>query len=227
MIPSSGDLARPRARARRVTAAALLAVALGGGLLGCGTGPHPAKVGAHVSATSAPRPSGVPALPASKPVRVSIPAASVDTGPVLELGLADDGTVEVPTVAQADRVGWYDKGVTPGETGPAVLIGHYDTAEGPAVLKDIAKVRTGDRVTVTRADGSTATFTVRELQQVDKKNFPTRRVYGNTDRPELRLITCGGDLRDGHRPDNIVVYADLTSSTPSSTPSGASATRRP
>ncbi|MEV5239037.1 class F sortase [Streptomyces cinnamoneus] len=200
-------------RTRRAAAAALLAVALGGGLLACGNGSHTAKAGAHVSATTAPRSATVPALAASKPVRVTIPAASVDAGPILDLGLADDGTVEVPSVEQADRIGWYDKGVTPGETGPAVLIGHYDTAEGPAVLKDVAKVRTGDRITVTRADGSTATFTVRELQQVDKKNFPTRKVYGNTDRPELRLITCGGDLRDGHRPDNIVLYADLTSTT--------------
>ncbi|MCA6093290.1 class F sortase [Streptomyces sp. SCA3-4] len=200
-------------RPRLAAAAALLAVALGGGLLACGNGSHTAKAGAHVSATAAPRPSAAPGLAASKPVRVTIPAASVDAGPILDLGLADDGTVEVPSVEQADRIGWYDKGVTPGETGPAVLIGHYDTAEGPAVLKDVAKVRTGDRITVTRADGSTATFTVRELQQVDKKNFPTQKVYGNTDRPELRLITCGGDIRDGHRPDNIVLYADLTSTT--------------
>ncbi|MEU7132001.1 class F sortase [Streptomyces sp. NPDC046261] len=196
-------------RRRRCGAAALLVVALGGGLLACGS--RPGDAGAHVAATAAPRPATTVApLPASKPVRLSVPAASVDTGPLLELGLADDGTVEVPSVEQADRIGWYDKGVTPGETGPAVLIGHFDTAKGPAVLKDIARLKVGDPITVGRADGSTATFTVRELQQVDKKDFPTRKVYGNTDRPELRLITCGGDLRDGHRPDNIVVYADLT-----------------
>ncbi|MEU4208630.1 class F sortase [Streptomyces sp. NPDC026206] len=206
-------------RPRRGAAASLLVLALGGGLLACGTGTHAA--GAHVAATTAPRPTATVApLPASKPVRVSVPAASVDAGPLLDLGLADDGTVEVPSVEQADRIGWYDKGVTPGETGPAVLIGHFDTAKGPAVLKDIAKVRTGDPITVTRADGSTATFTVRELQQVGKKNFPTRKVYGNTDRPELRLITCGGDLRDGHRPDNIVVYADLTATKAAAAPGG-------
>ncbi|MFI9236265.1 class F sortase [Streptomyces sp. NPDC053079] len=202
--PSAGS------RPRRGAAAALLVLALGGGLLACG-GAKTGNAGAHVSATTAARPaSTVAPLPASKPVRVSVPAASVDTGPILELGLADDGTVEVPSVEQADRIGWYDKGVTPGETGPAVLIGHFDTAKGPAVLKNIARLKVGDPITVGRADGSTVTFTVRELQQVDKKDFPTRKVYGNTDRPELRLITCGGDLRDGHRPDNIVVYADLT-----------------
>ncbi|WP_309057626.1 sortase domain-bontaining protein, partial [Streptomyces sp.] len=120
-----------------------------------------------------------------------------------------DGTVEVPPEAEADRIGWYEKGVTPGETGPAVLIGHFDTARGPAVLKDVVKARVGDEITVTRADGTDAVFRVRELEQVDKKTFPTAKVYGDTARPELRLITCGGELTGGHRPDNIILYADL------------------
>ncbi|WP_443049120.1 hypothetical protein [Streptomyces sp. NBC_00316] len=32
---------------------------------------------------------------------------------------------------------------------------------------------------------------------------------GDTPGPELRLITCGGELKHGHRPGNIIVYADL------------------
>ncbi|WP_317452122.1 MULTISPECIES: class F sortase [unclassified Streptomyces] len=139
-----------------------------------------------------------------------IPAAGVGTGPFLTLGLAADGTVEVPSVADADRIGWYDKGVTPGETGPAVLIGHFDTVEGPAVLKDVSRVRVGDEITVTRADGTTAVFRVRELEQADKDAFPTAKVYGDTRGPELRLVTCGGEPADGHRPDDIILYADLT-----------------
>lgn len=198
---------RPSARGASVALVALLA---GSGLAACSSS-HVPKAGAEVVATAAPRPTNsVAPMGASKPVRVRIPAASVDASPILDLGLADDGTVQVPSVAQAGRIGWYDKGVTPGETGPAVLIGHYDTVDGPAVLKDVEKIKVGDPIVVDRADGSTATFTVRELQQVDKKDFPTTKVYGNTRRPELRLITCGGALRDGHRPDNIVVYADLT-----------------
>ncbi|MET9954640.1 class F sortase [Streptomyces sp. NPDC006339] len=165
----------------------------------------------RVTVTAAPAPTGRAAapMPRSLPVRVKVPAAGVDTGPVLRLGLNADGTVEVPSVGQADRIGWYEKGVTPGETGPAILIGHYDTAQGPAVLKDVGRIRVGDRITVTRADGTDAVFRVRELEQVAKKAFPTGKVYGDTSRPELRLITCGGELVDGHRPDNIVVYADL------------------
>ncbi|MFD7976636.1 class F sortase [Streptomyces sp. NPDC059071] len=205
---------------RRPFALALAAATAVVALTGCGgSGPAPATAprasavpAPRVTATAAPAPAGQLAtapLPRSLPARVKVPSAGVDTGPVLKLGLNQDGTVEVPSVAQADRIGWYDKGVTPGETGPAILIGHYDTADGPAVLRNVGRIRVGDRVTVTRADGTDAVFRVRELEQVGKKAFPTEKVYGDTARPELRLITCGGELVDGHRPDNIVVYADL------------------
>ncbi|MEU9202983.1 class F sortase [Streptomyces sp. NPDC048332] len=204
--------------ARRLLTGSLVALVSAAALTGCATGDGaPATPPAHIAAP----PAGAPAspapslsaapLPASEPVRVRIPSAGVDTGPVLKLGLASDGTVEVPSVAQADRIGWYTKGVTPGETGPAVLIGHFDTAEGPAVLKNVSKIVAGDRITVTRADGTDAVFAVRRLQQVDKGAFPTDEVYGDTTGPELRLITCGGELRGGHRPDNIIVFAELMS----------------
>ncbi|MEU7726223.1 class F sortase [Streptomyces sp. NPDC040724] len=202
-------------RVRPLLAAVLLAAAL----TGCGAATAgapapgataPSAATPSVTPTTAPAAPAVAApLPASAPVRVRIPAAGVDASPLLRLGLAADGTVEVPSVADGDKIGWYTKGVTPGETGPAVLIGHFDTARGPAVLKDVARVRVGEEITVSRADGSTAVFRVRELEQVDKKKFPTAKVYGDTTRPELRIITCGGEITDGHRPDNIILYADL------------------
>ncbi|WP_326588379.1 class F sortase [Streptomyces sp. NBC_01294] len=203
-------------RVRPLLAAVLLTAALTGcGAAGAAAPAPPVAAAASpappsVTPTTAPAaPAKAAPLPASAPVRVRIPAAGVDASPVLELGLAADGTVEVPSVADGDKIGWYTKGVTPGETGPAVLIGHFDTARGPAVLKDVSRVRTGEDITVSRADGTTAVFRVRELEQVDKKDFPTAKVYGDTTRPELRVITCGGEITDGHRPDNIILYADL------------------
>ncbi|MFG2717297.1 class F sortase [Streptomyces sp. NPDC048416] len=204
-----------RTRVARSAAVALFVIAVGASATGCGSSapkaatPPPNIVSSSAAPSAPATPGAVAALPASKPVRVRIPAAGVDASPVLDLGLAADGTVEVPSVADAGRIGWYDKGVTPGQKGPAVLIGHFDTVEGPAVLKNVSKVKVGDSISVVRADGRTAEFRVRALEQVDKKTFPTQKVYGDTDRPELRIITCGGDLVGGHRPDNIIVYADL------------------
>ncbi|MFD3719594.1 class F sortase [Streptomyces sp. NPDC058674] len=197
-------------RVRVLLAASLLAAALSG----CGAAGPAAPRSAAAAPPAAPAatlPAVPPAapLPASAPVRVRIPAAAVDASPLLELGLAADGTVEVPSVADGDRIGWYGKGVTPGETGPAVLIGHFDTVRGPAVLRYVSRVRTGDEITVHRADGTAAVFRIREREQVDKSRFPTAKVYGDTTRPELRVITCGGEITAGHRPDNIILYADL------------------
>ncbi|MFE0680705.1 class F sortase [Streptomyces sp. NPDC058961] len=200
-----------RIRAARSAAAALLVLAVAVTAAGCGSAtPKPTPPPSVSAASSAPAATrAAVALPASKPVRVRIPSAGVDASPILDLGLATDGTVEVPSVADAERIGWYDKGVTPGQKGPAVLIGHFDTVKGPAVLRNVSQVRVGDTVSVTRADGRTVEFEVRALEQVDKKTFPTQKVYGDTDRPELRIVTCGGELTGGHRPDNIILYADL------------------
>ncbi|MFJ9951815.1 class F sortase [Kitasatospora sp. NPDC091207] len=156
------------------------------------------------TATPAPRP-----FAASAPTRLLVPSAGVDA-PVGGLGLNADGTVEVPSADRAGEVGWYRNGPTPGETGPAVLIGHYDTVHGPAVFAGLPKLRPGDLVQVRRADGSTVDFKVRALLQAGKDRFPTETVYGDTAAPELRLITCGGRIgADGHWTDNIIVLADL------------------
>ncbi|MFE4860168.1 sortase domain-bontaining protein, partial [Streptomyces sp. NPDC056670] len=93
--------------------------------------------------------------------------------------------------------------------GASVLVAHYDTANGPALMRNVKDMKVGDVIEVGRADGSTAVFRIRETQQVEKKDFPTHKVYGRTDRPELRLITCGGPIADGHRSANIIFYADL------------------
>jgi hypothetical protein len=52
---------------------------------------------------------------------------------------------------------------------------------------------------------------VERVEQYPKDRFPTRAVYGDVAGPELRLITCGGELdRAAHSyRDNIVVYARL------------------
>ncbi|MEU6978810.1 class F sortase [Streptomyces sp. NPDC046371] len=205
---------RTPARHRRLLAGSVLALAVGGGtVVGCagaGTAATAPDVRVpHVSAAPAEHRAAVRPMAASEPVRLVVPSADVDAGPVLRLGLDADGELQVPSVEQAEQPGWYTGSVTPGERGAAVLVAHYDTARGPALLRNVAKLGAGSLIEVRRADGTTARFAVREIQQVDKKDFPTNKVYGKTDRPELRLITCGGPVRDGHRTDNIIVFADL------------------
>lgn len=80
-----------------------------------------------------------------------------------------------------------------------------------SVFFELGALTSGDRIDVAREDGSTATFEVYDIAGYPKDEFPTLAVYGRTDGPELRLITCSGDLdSEGHHLDNIVVYAALT-----------------
>ncbi|MFJ4714536.1 class F sortase [Streptomyces sp. NPDC088785] len=200
--------------ARRGAAVALaLTVGLTGltGLTACSTGHAPADDVRVTNRSASHAGHSAAALPRSRPVGLRIPSAGVDASAMLRLRLGAGGALEVPPVDKADEPGWWSGSVTPGQNGAAVIVAHYDTANGPALLRNVSRIRTGDEIAVPRADGTTATFTVREIQQVAKDHFPTRKVYGATRTPQLRLITCGGPIVDGHRADNIILYADLTS----------------
>ncbi|MBS2539756.1 class F sortase [Catenulispora sp. NF23] len=152
------------------------------------------------------------AIARSVPVRLQIPGIGVDT-PVISLGLASDGTVQVPPIQADSPAGWYRGSPTPGQTGPSVILGHVTVGKfGDGVFLRLAKLRPGDRVTVGLQDGASADFTVDSVQTVSKDHFPTQQVYGNVNRPELRLITCGGPRTDDGYLDNVVVFASLAGS---------------
>src|SRR5262249_60782930 len=83
---------------------------------------------------AAARGPGVPARVRSVPVRLDIPAIGVHAG-VVPLGLNPDRTVAVPPLDRDAPVGWYRYLASPGEAGPAVLLGHVDSArDGPAAF---------------------------------------------------------------------------------------------
>ncbi len=128
---------------------------------------------------------------------------------MVDLGLDADGAMEVPQ--GPDPVGWYTGSPTPGERGPSVLAAHQVWNGVPGAIARVAGLRAGDRVEVGREDGSTAAFAVTRVVQYGKEGFPTAEVYGNTEGPELRLITCAGayDARRSRYLDNVVVYARL------------------
>jgi hypothetical protein len=157
---------------------------------------------------AAPPAAAAPALAASRPVRLQIPAIGVDSG-LLDLGLQDDGTMQVPP--DAESAGWYTGAPTPGELGPAIIVAHVDWAGELGVFYDLRDLQEGDEITVTREDGSVAQFHATSIQQFEKTEFPTDAVYGDIDHAGLRLITCGGDFDPQARSylDNIVVFAAL------------------
>jgi sortase (surface protein transpeptidase) len=203
---------RTRARSGLVLLAAILAI----GLTGCGSQPAaPAAASpASETTTSENTVAATPTAPApllmaaSAPVRVQIPAIGVDS-PLIDLGLQDDGTMQVP--AEGFPAGWFTGAPTPGEKGPAVLAGHIDWGGSPGVFWALRNVVAGNEIIVSRADGSTAVFRVSEVGQYSKDAFPTAAVYADLDHAGLRVITCGGDFDHAAHSyvDNTVVFADL------------------
>jgi hypothetical protein len=195
--------------ARRRLTAALLAAGLSVlALTGCGSGSAVAPAAAVATAASAATTVAPLVMAASRPVRVQIPAIGVDS-PLMDLGLQDDGTMQVP--AEGFPAGWFTGAPTPGELGPAVLAGHVDWGGSPGVFYGLRNVVAGNEITVSRADGSTALFRVSEVGQYSKDTFPTGAVYGDLDHAGLRVITCGGafDHAAHSYEDNTVVFADL------------------
>ncbi|SDI26632.1 Sortase family protein [Sinosporangium album] len=153
-----------------------------------------------------------PMMPAT-PKRITIKKLGVNA-PITSVGLNKRGAVEVPPVSNANLVGWYRNMSTPGQAGPAVLLGHKDTRTTPAVFRRLGELRHGDVIEVERQGGTVAVFTVGGVEQADKRLFPTERVYGKYDNPQLHLVSCGGTYNHstGHYTDNIIVYATMTSS---------------
>jgi hypothetical protein len=144
----------------------------------------------------------------SAPARVLIPSIGVDSA-LQSLGLSPDGSLQAPS--QWQEAGWFAKGVRPGAVGPAVIAGHIDSVNGPAVFFRLRELRPGDKVEVRQQNGNRLAFVVEAVRSYPKAHFPTEVVYGLTSLPELRLITCTGDFDQARRSyvDNLVVSARL------------------
>ena len=153
-------------------------------------------------------------LPRALPTTLRIAKINLEASFVAPLGLEASGEVSVPD--SFTDVGWYQYSPTPGELGPAVVLGHVDSVKGPAVFFSLGQLEPGDEVLIDRADGNTARFLVERLERYEQVAFPTQAVYGNIDHAGLRLITCSGTYERGRDryTHNLVVYARLAT-TPS------------
>lgn len=189
---------------RSVAVTCLLLTCLLGTLAGLITPPPPALTSNQATAIEAQLRAHQ--WQAADPVRIVIPAINVDA-PLTALELDRDGVLPPPEGNH--MAGWWRQGPEPGERGPAVIAGHVDSYQGPAVFFRLYDLRPGDRILVHRADQTVVTFVAQRLERHAKNAFPTEAVYGDTPDEQLRLITCGGsfDQRARRYLDNVIVYA--------------------
>jgi hypothetical protein len=136
----------------------------------------------------------------------------------MQVGQNPDGSVAVPSEDQAAEAAWYTGSATPGQIGPTVILGHVDSRalpRGRAAFYPLGAARPNDEVDITRQDHTVAQFRIDVVTLVTKQQFPTQAVYGPTDRPALRLITCGGTYTTAKGYSaNVIVFAHYTGSHP-------------
>ncbi len=156
------------------------------------------------------------------PVQLMVPDLGIDQR-LIGLRVTADRRLQVPE--SYAEIGWWSDGPTPGDAGAALLVGHVDSTEGPAVFYDLSTLELGAVIDVRRADGRTVRFAVTDRKSFPKDDFPDELVYRTEGEPSLHLVTCGGsfDRASGHYRDNIVVFADLIDEVPDTT--GATAHR--
>ena len=146
----------------------------------------------------------------SPPVSFTIPSIGAGSD-LMRLLLRDDGSLAVPPAEPGSPAAWYANSPSPGQRGPAVLLGHVNATDGSAgVFAHLTDLAPGDTIEVEREDGAVAVFAVDRGVTYGKDEFPTDEVYGDTEAPELRLITCDGyNAFTREFEANHIVYATL------------------
>ena len=216
----------PRPRRAPLGVAGSLATLLVAAVAACGPAPEhgapdrtaPAVTAPAATPTDAPAAPAVPVAPATPPppeddggapVRVAVPARSIEV-PVDPVGVAEDGQMEIPPLAE--RGGWYRYGSDPGDAaGTTVVAAHVDSvaSAGTGPFVRLVDVVPGDEVRVDLADGSTRTYVVDAVTRFPKSEARWPDVFTRDGPPRLALVTCGGTFDRGtrHYRDNVLVTA--------------------
>jgi Sortase domain len=176
---------------------------------GVGSSPSAADIRAFISLTDDQRAdlrNGV----GPRPTRLLVGAIGVDAD-VIPIGLDVNRALAVPRDAQI--TGWWSGGSVPGESGPTVIVGHFDSKVASGVFAKLQTLRKGASITIEDSEGSKYVYEVVQMEHLHKTAFPTEKVYGPTDGSTLRLVTCGGKFNraTGHYVDNTIAYAVLVS----------------
>ncbi len=140
-----------------------------------------------------------------KPESMSIPAIGIAAS-VQHLGTTETGEMAVPD--NIEEVSWFSPGYKPGQNGRAVIAGHVDGIDGPAIFWDLSKLESGDEILV-EGEGRILIYKVHTMESVPLDQADIPKIFGYSSSPELVLITCSGtyDYSRGTREERLVVYA--------------------
>ena len=134
--------------------------------------------------------SGLP----TDPKRISLPTINAE-GYIQNVGVDQKKAVAVPN--NIHMAGWFVDTPLPGQQGanPSVLDGHVSGRKNDGIFKDLAKLKKGDKFSVTFGDDSTKDFVVDDVVSLKTEEsasvlFSVKPGLGK----QLNLITCGGNF---------------------------------
>lgn len=139
------------------------------------------------------------------PVRMVISSINVNAQ-VDGLGITYSGQIAVPKAY--GLVGWYNKGKTVGEAGPAVFVGHYASGGG-AVFDKLGDAKNDDLITVTTGAGKSYTYKITKKTEYPKDKVPMKEIFKSGDESRLEIITCQGVWSGANYNSRLVVTAEL------------------
>ncbi len=143
------------------------------------------------------------------PQKLFIPSINL-SAPIKTVGFDSERRMEVP--GDNSTVSWWKYGALPGETGSAVIAGHYKITDGsPGVFYNLGNVKIGSKIIISFKNKNNKTFTVTHIKTYTEKGFPIQTIYTANDSKRLNLITCSGDF-DSTANDythRLVVYAEF------------------
>ena len=109
------------------------------------------------------------------------------------------------------NVAWFSLGPHPGQTGSAVIGGHFGIENGvPFVFYNLDKLKIGDKIYIVDDNNSTLAFQVRSIKSFDR-NADSTTVFTSSDGlAHLNLITCEGvwNQVNGNYPLRLVIFTD-------------------
>ncbi len=149
-----------------------------------------------------------PAVPYGAPVEFRIPRLGI-SGKVEKTTVDAKGALTAPK--DPKKVGWYRNGTIPGNKGNAVMMGHVDWYDGPAVFHRLRQARRGDVVVVTNDRGKKLRFRVTKVKSYADGTAPIRDIAGPAESAHLNLFTCNGTYNPVTKKysGRLVIYADL------------------
>ncbi|WP_440961488.1 class F sortase [Paenibacillus nitricinens] len=123
------------------------------------------------------------------PTQLSIPAIKV-SAKIETVTLRPDGQMDVPK--DSNIAGILYPGILPGAKGNVILDGHVDSYIGPAIFFNLKKLKHGDEITVSNADGRKLTYSVESVEIFTTAEAPLERIFGKSTEARMNLITCTG-----------------------------------